>query len=232
MPKDKARGCTMLLVKSIGISPQSNAVRAVVKTDGHQRQRLPSKPLDSKTRTCILLEVLVVLQGECWLRFSIVLWRNTEEEKVMLSETDRERMRRAFHLENKSIRQIAQEEGCSRDTVRRALALDPLQPCQLTHPKPAPVLGPYQSRIEALLHQNQWLPRKQRYTSHRIFEVLRDEEGYRGSESTIRHAISIHKHASRKPDVFLPLEFEPGQDAQVDWGEAVAEIGGQRQKVQ
>lgn len=31
--------------------------------------------------------------------------------------------------------------------------------------------------------------------------------------------------------MFLPLEFEPGQDAQVDWGDAVAIIGGKRQKV-
>ena len=149
----------------------------------------------------------------------------------MLSETDRERMRRAFHLEHKSIRQLAKEEGCSRDTVRRALALDPLKPYQLTRPKPAPVLGPYQLRIEALLRQNEQLPRKQRYTAHRIFEVIR-EEGYQGSESTVRHSIARSTRASSTPDVFLPLEFEPGQDAQVDWGEAQAVIGGQRKTVQ
>jgi len=34
------------------------------------------------------------------------------------------------------------------------------------------------------------------------------------------------------PALFLPLEFEPGQDAQVDWGEAIAVIGGVRQTVQ
>jgi hypothetical protein len=32
--------------------------------------------------------------------------------------------------------------------------------------------------------------------------------------------------------VFLPLAFEPGQDAQCDWGEAIAVIGGVRQTVQ
>ncbi len=149
----------------------------------------------------------------------------------MLSETDRERIRRAFHLEKKSIRQIAKEEGCSRDTIRGAIANAPLKPYQLTRPKSAPVFGPYQPRVEALLDQNEQLPRKQRYTAHRIFEVLR-EEGYQGSESTIRHSISARKIASRQPDVFLPLDFEPGQDAQVDWGEAIAIIGGRREKVQ
>lgn len=149
----------------------------------------------------------------------------------MLSETDRERIRRAFHLEKKSIRQIAKEEGCSRDTIRGAITNDPLKPYQLTRSRSAPVFGPYQLRVDALLGHNDRLPRKQRYTAHRIFEVLR-EEGYQGSESTVRHYISARKIASHPPDVFLPLDFEPGQDAQVDWGEAIAFIGGHREKVQ
>lgn len=149
----------------------------------------------------------------------------------MLSETDRERIRRAFHLEKKSIRQIAKEEGYSRDTIRGAISNAPLKPYQLTRKKPAPVFGPYQLRVEALLHQNERLPHKQRYTAHRIFEVLR-EEGYQGCESTVRHYISTRKIASHQPDRFLPLEFEPGQDAQVDWGEATAIIAGHREKVQ
>lgn len=113
----------------------------------------------------------------------------------MLSETDREHIRRAFHLEHKSIRQLAKEEGCSRDTIRRAISNDPLKSYQLTRKKPAPVFGPYQLRVEALLRENERLPRKQRYTAHRIFEVLR-AEGYQGSESTIRHYISACKVAS------------------------------------
>src|SRR5258708_422824 len=40
------------------------------------------------------------------------------------------------------------------------------------------------------------------------------------------------KRLTIPPPLFLPLEFEPGQDAQVDWGEAIAILNGQRQKVQ
>jgi len=32
--------------------------------------------------------------------------------------------------------------------------------------------------------------------------------------------------------VYMPLEFDPGIDAQVDWGEAVAIIAGERMTVQ
>ena len=45
--------------------------------------------------------------------------------------------------------------------------------------------------------------------------------------------MSASKRTARKQrQAYLPLEFDPGQDAQVDWGEVVAEIGGERQSVQ
>jgi hypothetical protein len=36
----------------------------------------------------------------------------------------------------------------------------------------------------------------------------------------------------RRPDAYLPLEFDPGQDAQMDWGEATVEVAGKKQIVQ
>src|SRR5207248_11601981 len=101
----------------------------------------------------------------------------------------------------------------------------------LTKPSPAIVLGPYQLRVEELLVENEQLPRKQRYTSHKIFELLQ-AEGYTGSESRIRQYIGAWRHTHQTPKLFLPLEYEPGQEAQCDWGEAIAIIGGVRQTVQ
>jgi transposase len=150
---------------------------------------------------------------------------------MLLDEDAKERIRRSYYLQKKSIRQIAKEEGYSRPTVEKAVENQPHNPYRLTRPKSAPVFGPYQARVEALLRQNEQLPRKQRYTTHRIFEIVR-VEGYQGSESRIRQYVAARKKANQTPEVFLPLEFEPGQDAQVDWGEAIAIIGGQKQKVQ
>jgi transposase len=149
----------------------------------------------------------------------------------MLNEEDRERIRRGYYVEKKSIHLLAREEGCNRVTIRKALANDspPFKPPP--RQKPNPVFGPYKERVELLLQQNERLPRKQRYTAHRIFEVIR-EEGFQGSETTVRMHVGRYKIASHAPDVFLPLEYDPGQDAQVDWGEAVAVIDGKRQKVQ
>src|SRR5207302_3048747 len=54
----------------------------------------------------------------------------------------------------------------------------------------------------------------------------------RKAQSRVRlHYTQWHKN-HRAPALFLPLEFEPGKDAQVDWGEAIAIIAGVRQTVQ
>jgi transposase len=150
----------------------------------------------------------------------------------MLNAYEREQIRRAYYLEKKSIYRIAKEIGYSHQAIEKAI-FDPLpKTYHLSRPKPAPIFGPYQPRVEALLQQNEQMPRKQRYTAHKIFEILRTE-GYQGSESHLRRYLAHRKQqAHHVQEVFLPLEFEPGQDAQVDWGEAIVLLGGQRQKVQ
>jgi len=149
----------------------------------------------------------------------------------MISEDARERMRRAYYLEKKTLRQIAREEGYSRVTIQRAISDASPRTYHLTKPRPAIILGPYQLRVEELLTENEQLPRKQRYTSHKIFELLQ-AEGYTGSESRIRQYIGAWRHTHHMPKLFLPLEYDPGHDAQADWGEAIAIIGGVRQTVQ
>jgi transposase len=81
------------------------------------------------------------------------------------------------------------------------------------------------------LAANENLPVKQRYTGHLIFKDL-VQAGYRGGESTVRRYIAQRRQEKRRPKVYLPLEFDPGIDAQVDWGEAVVEIAGERLTVQ
>jgi transposase len=152
---------------------------------------------------------------------------------MQLSLDEQEFIRRAFHLEGKAIRQIERETGHSRQAIRNALSMQPpsLSSASSSSFREAPIFGPFQARVESLIAQNETLPRKQRYTAHRIFEIIADE-GYQGCESRVRQHIAAWKEAHQTPEVFLPLEFEPGQDAQVDWGEAYVLLGGIRQKVQ
>jgi transposase len=142
-----------------------------------------------------------------------------------------EQIRRAYHIDRKSIRQIARELHISRRTVDKALLNAQPRPYTLTASRTAPVLGPYKDRIVALLAENVTLRPKQRYTSHKIYEQI-CLAGYHGSEATVRTFVARQRREQHRPKLFLPLAFDPGIDAQVDWGEAEVSIAGIRQTVQ
>ena len=141
----------------------------------------------------------------------------------MISVDDRERIRRAYFLEHKSIRKIAKELKHSRDMVKEAIESAEPGEYTLQQPRPAPVLGSYLPHIDELLAESERLPRKQRYTGHKIYEQLQ-KEGYTGSESGVRRYIGQRRREGKKRPVYIPLEFDPGIDGQVDWGEAEAII--------
>lgn len=141
-----------------------------------------------------------------------------------------EQIRRMHYLEEKSGREIARALGISRQTVARALVAQQAPEYTLKKPREAPRLGPYQEHLEKLLEENGRMPKKQRYTGHKLFELLQ-EQGYAGSESSVQMYAVRWRKSNQRPATFLPLEFEPGQDGQVDWGEAQVILGGVQQKV-
>src|SRR6266498_2247464 len=142
-----------------------------------------------------------------------------EAEVEMLIVDQHAAIRHAYYNQDKSIREIARELQISRQSVRKALASPAPLPYTQTAPRAAPKLGSFHARIAALVQERSRQPRKQRYTSHRIFQILQSE-GYTGSEARVRGYIGELTSAQRLPKTFLPLEFDPGQDAQADWGEA------------
>lgn len=144
---------------------------------------------------------------------------------------DYERIRKAYHIEGLSIREISRRYKHSRRLVRKALEHPVPEKYQLGQPKKAKVLGKYQQRILDLLQESDKLPRKQRYTAHKIYERVRDE-GYTGCEGNIHNFICRTKKKLEAGKAYLPLEFDAGKDAQVDWGEAVVIMAGIEVKVQ
>jgi transposase len=141
-------------------------------------------------------------------------------------------IRHAYYNEGKKIRQIAREQHRSRRTIRRALEQADARKYELRQAKPAPVLDEWKPKIELLLIESEGMPRKQRYTGQKIFELLR-ADGYAGCISNVRSYVAqkrAHKH--KQQEVFLPLAFDPGKDSQLDWGEAVVKMNGERVTVQ
>jgi hypothetical protein len=62
----------------------------------------------------------------------------------------------------------------------------------------------------------------------RIFERLRDEHGYTGGITIVKDY--VHERRQRQREMFVPLRHDPGH-AQVDFGEALAVIGGVERKI-
>lgn len=149
----------------------------------------------------------------------------------MIKVEEIEAIRRAYFHEGKSIREIARTLHHGRRLVKRAIADAGPWEYQLQKPRPSPVLGPWQERIDTLMAESKKQPIKQRYTSRRIYQLIQ-EEGYAGSESAMRRYVGRQRKEERQPEAYLPLEFDPGHDAQVDWGEATVRIAGKTQVVQ
>lgn len=66
----------------------------------------------------------------------------------------KERIRRSYYIDQKSMRRIAQEEGYSRPTIEKAIANQLHNPYHVASPKASPIFGPYQARIDALFLQS------------------------------------------------------------------------------
>jgi transposase len=147
-----------------------------------------------------------------------------EAEVEMLIVDQHAAIRHAYYNQDKSIREIARELQVSRQSVRKALSSPAPVPYTQSVPRSAPKLGPFHARLATLLDEQARQPRKQRYTAHRIYQILQ-AEGYSGSEARVRGYIAERTCAQRVPKTFLPLEFDPGQDAQADWGEAQVLLG-------
>jgi transposase len=144
-----------------------------------------------------------------------------------------ERIRRDREREGLSIRGLARRHGVHRRAVRQALASPLPPPRRQPEGRLAPKLGPFRPLIDEWLVADREAPRKQRHTAKRIWQRLVDEHGADVAETTVREYVRRRRRELGEPvdEVFVPQVHEPGVEAEVDWGEAIVEIGGHRRKV-
>lgn len=81
------------------------------------------------------------------------------------------RVRRAFHVQNWSMKKIVRELHGSRNTVRKILRSDETDFSYERERQPMPRIGPWQGQLEELLSTNAGKPSRERLTLIRIFEV-------------------------------------------------------------
>jgi hypothetical protein len=86
-----------------------------------------------------------------------------------------------------------------------------------------------------MLVSDRQAPRKQHHTAHRIWTRLHEEHpSHPIAEPTVRRYVQRRKQelglSSR--EVFVLQSYDWGQEAQVDWFEAVAKLDGEPYKLQ
>src|SRR5215212_2180712 len=138
------------------------------------------------------------------------------------------RVRYACQVEGLSQRETARRFGIDTKTVRKMLAFSVPPGYRRSKPPARPKLDPFTPTIDRILEADRSAPPKQRHTAKRIYERLRDEHGYGGGYTIVK--TYIREQQARAREVFVPLAHPPGH-AQVDFGEAVAVIGGVRQAI-
>ena len=118
------------------------------------------------------------------------------------------RVRYAVQIEGLSRREAARQFGIDPRTVAKMLAFSVPPGYRRSRPPTRPKLDPFTGIIDGILAQDEGRPRKQRHTSKRIFERLRDEHGYAGGITIVKDYVLACRQ--RQLEVFVPLRHDPG----------------------
>src|SRR5450631_4011119 len=132
-----------------------------------------------------------------------------------------------------SIRELAERHKVHRRAVRQALAsaLPPARKAYRARPRPA--IDQWAVVIDAWLIGDKDVHRKQRHTARRVWQRLVAEHGAVVSEVTVSRYVARRRveldlvHV----EVCISQTHEPGAEAEVDFGEFYATIGGASVKV-
>jgi transposase len=134
-------------------------------------------------------------------------------------------IRRAVMVDGLSRREAAKRFGVHRNTITKMLQFS-VPPGYRRRERPmSKKLGPFMVWIDKVLEEDRSVHKKQRHTAQRIFERLRDEEGFSGGYTIVREYVARAMLRSR--EMFIPLSHRPGH-AQADFGQADAYISGKK----
>lgn len=145
-------------------------------------------------------------------------------------------IRRWHFREHLSIREIGRRTGLSRNTIRKYLRVDGVEP-KFNVPERPSKLDPFADRLSAWLRTEAKKSRKQKRTLKQLHAEL-VSLGYEGSYNRVA-AFAREWQADLQRELqttgrgtYVPLAFDPGEAFQFDWSEDWAIIGNERTKLQ
>jgi transposase len=137
------------------------------------------------------------------------------------------KIRRAYFVQEKSIKAICRELRVSRKVVRKVIRSGATAFEYERAVQPQPKIGPWRDDLNRLLAVNAGKPARERLTLIRVFEELRGL-GYQGGYDAVRrYARSWQRErSSSTAEAFVPLTFAAGEAYQFDWSHEVVLING------
>jgi len=137
-------------------------------------------------------------------------------------------VRHSVLIDGLSVNAVREKTGLHDTTIAKMLVHSEPPGYQMSRPREKRKIGPFLAIIKEILEADEKAPRKQRHTTKRIFERLRDEHGYTGGQTAVYDAVNELKKSYRT--LYVPLSHPPGE-AQFDFGCAYAVINGVRTKI-
>ena len=145
-----------------------------------------------------------------------------------------EQIRREYEFGVGTIRGVSRKLGVHRRLVREALIS--AVPAENKPPeRKLRKLAASSAFIDRILTEDRHAPPKQRHAAHRIWQRLCSElPMFNGSERSVRGFVRRRRQqlGLLHREVFVPQSYEWGVEAQCDWYEAYAILGGERIKLQ
>jgi len=145
-------------------------------------------------------------------------------------------IRRWHHREGLPIREISRRTGLSRNTVRKYLASDIVEP-QYPKRKTPSKLDDFEQTLTSWLFRENKRHRKVRRSVKQLYLDL-VALGYSGSDDRVAAFARLWREARKEAartaskNTFVPLQFAPGEAFQFDWSEEWVVIDGVNTKLQ
>ncbi|OAN25113.1 hypothetical protein EC839_1317 [Pseudomonas sp. JUb52] len=144
------------------------------------------------------------------------------------------KVRRMFHRQNKSVREIARLTSLSRNTISKYLNMDVQEEPKYQRRSQSTRLTPFHGALVQALTVDARRPKKERRTAWMLFQEIK-ASGYDGCYSRVTDFIRAWRQGEGKAvskSAFVPLQFELGEAFQFDWSEEGLVIGGIYRKLQ
>lgn len=127
-----------------------------------------------------------------------------------------------------SIKEIVRRVKLARNTVRKILRSQKTQ-FEYNREEDRPISEKIKTLVEQWVTEDQLVKKKNRRTANRMYDILTNELEYEASYRTVARAVQEAKEKLKieSKEAYIPLEFEPGDAFQFDWGEVTAYIGKQ-----